>query len=525
MKTKKILNPLTIIAITISIFVFLKNAWIAEDAYIIFRSLDQLYAGNGPTWNPHERVQVYTSPMWYITLACVRLFSDNYYLTTILLSLILLIATLIIIRMVFQDSLSFLFTSLILIGSNGFFDYTSSGLENMLGYFLISCFLMFYLRLFSRSNEVSVDQKDTNLIFLLMVLFGLLIFVRHDLVTLLLPAVVFIVFSRWTVLSVRKWALVAAFSFTPLLIFTLFSTLYYGFPLPNTAYAKLFTGIDKIELIKQGLKYITVSLRYDSLTSIVILSTIILFLFLRDKKHLRFLMIGVLLNLVYIISVGGDFMQGRFLSFSFLTSLLVIFPWLFSVEYRGRIKWFAFAIIGLYLAFFPHTPLNSPLDYENQAITMGIADERGFYFKGVSLYSYLTWNPETQLFPRNALSIEGREFKKSTQEVIVTARIGIFGYFAGTEKIIVDPLALSDPFLARLPAEEKWRIGHFNREIPQGYIESVLSGENLILDPNLHQYYEELKIVTQSDDLLSIYRLKKIIQFNLGYFDYLLPGN
>ena len=41
--------------------VFLKNAWVCEDAFINFRSLDQLFAGNGPNWNGDVRAQVYTN--------------------------------------------------------------------------------------------------------------------------------------------------------------------------------------------------------------------------------------------------------------------------------------------------------------------------------------------------------------------------------------------------------------------------------------------------------------------------------
>ena len=33
-------------------FVFFKNAWVSDDAYILFRSLDQLLSGHGPRWNP-----------------------------------------------------------------------------------------------------------------------------------------------------------------------------------------------------------------------------------------------------------------------------------------------------------------------------------------------------------------------------------------------------------------------------------------------------------------------------------------
>ena len=52
-----------LLGVTIFSYVFAQNAWISEDAYITLRSVEQLMAGNGPRWNPHERVQVFTHPL------------------------------------------------------------------------------------------------------------------------------------------------------------------------------------------------------------------------------------------------------------------------------------------------------------------------------------------------------------------------------------------------------------------------------------------------------------------------------
>ena len=59
-------------AYALTIWVFIKNAWVTEDAYIIFRSVEQVFAGNGPVWNPHERVQAFTSPLWFGVLVLTR---------------------------------------------------------------------------------------------------------------------------------------------------------------------------------------------------------------------------------------------------------------------------------------------------------------------------------------------------------------------------------------------------------------------------------------------------------------------
>ena len=63
-----------------------RTAWVAEDAYINFRSIEQLFAGRGPRWNPHDRVQVFTSPLWYGLVAAGRLVSRDLFLVVIALS-------------------------------------------------------------------------------------------------------------------------------------------------------------------------------------------------------------------------------------------------------------------------------------------------------------------------------------------------------------------------------------------------------------------------------------------------------
>ena len=42
------------------------RAWIGEDAFITFRTVDQFVHGNGLRWNVDERVQAYTHPLWML---------------------------------------------------------------------------------------------------------------------------------------------------------------------------------------------------------------------------------------------------------------------------------------------------------------------------------------------------------------------------------------------------------------------------------------------------------------------------
>ena len=67
-----------------------------------------------------------------------------------------------------------------------------------------------------------------------------------------------------------------------------------------------------------------------------------------------------------------------------------------------------------------------------------------------------------------------------------------------------------------------WRIGHFRRERPVGYAESIDDKEVSIADPRVNEFNNRLKIITRSKELLSSERLKTIVMFNSGAYNHLL---
>ena len=46
------------------------------------------------------------------------------------------------------------------------------------------------------------------------------------------------------------------------------------------------------------------------------------------------------------------------------------------------------------------------------------------------------------------------------------------------------------------------------------------SGENVIEDPVIHDYYEKLRLITQGEPLLASERIMTIILMNLGAYHY-----
>src|SRR3990172_3650185 len=243
------------------------TAWLSDDTYITFRTIDNFINGYGLTWNIGERVQAFTHPLWMFTLAAFQFITREVYFTSVFLSIIIsFLAFYILIRKLSASTENAILVGLILIFSKAFVDYSTSGLENPLTHLLIVLFFMVYF-----------NQADGK--------------------------------KKLFVLSLFAWEM--------------FSLFYYGFFFPNTAYAKLNTGINQSDLIKQGLYYLLDSLYLDPLTFFVLLAGILAAL-LKRKSELIPLAVGTGLYIIYIVNIGGDFMSGRFLSAPLLCAVIIL---------------------------------------------------------------------------------------------------------------------------------------------------------------------------------------------------------
>ena len=551
----------------LTIGVFIKNAWVTEDAYIIFRSVEQVFAGNGPVWNPHERVQAFTSPLWFGVLVLTRIVSSNLYLNTIVVSFALWLLAVRNLQLLAPNRVAFALGVLLCIASSALHDYSSSGLENALAFALIATFLLEVVRL---HRDTPRPANAFRHLFRASVVFGLIAVTRHDLVPLVLPPAVFLVWSHRSVLSARQSLALAVAATLPLAAWTLFSLVYYGFPWPNTAYAKLNTGIERADLVLQGLRYVQVSFQQDPITPVTIVAALLVTLFRARHTVYRFVGLGVLLNLSYVVWIGGDFMAGRFFSYSYLVAVILLMLQLPRVTLLMRHNHslgnqptataqrqtltaavLAGTAVAAYAVAFHHTPLNCwQPSLEHGPEVFGIQSERAHY-PDTSLRNYLSRDPEVAIWPYHYFARFGLELFHSPERVHVAGGIGMTGYVAGTDKIIVDYYALADPLLARLPVRdpEDWRIGHFRRIVPAGYTERLgaidsmhadlraygvsdsaseldrltfLSHLHPITPANLNELYRRLTIVTQTEDLWSAERLKTILLFNLGAYDRLM---
>lgn len=98
-------------------------------------------------------------------------------------------------------------------------------------------------------------------------------------------------------------------SVTPFLLWELFALWYYGFPFPNTPYAKLNTGVPLAAQLVQGLYYFAGSFGFDPVLLIGLLGSLLLVAVAHRPSSLA-LAAGIPLYLIYVLSIGGDFMAG-----------------------------------------------------------------------------------------------------------------------------------------------------------------------------------------------------------------------
>ncbi len=501
-------RPLVILLVIVFAVLLVQTSWVGDDAYITMRTADNFVYGYGLRWNVDERVQTYTHPLWLFLVAGVYALTKDSAITLMGLSIVVSTLTLFLLLVLFPKN-----NAVLLLGWSGlalskaFVDYSSSGLENPATHLFLLIFSVLYL---------SESQQTPHRILLLSLTAGLATFNRLDTILFYIPALLQVLCAHRN----RKTIGLLIAGFTPLILWLVFALVYYGFLLPNTYYAKLTAGIPASELAFQGVLYFINSLTWNPLTLALIFASIFI-TFLGPNQPERWLALGSLSYLVYIVIIGGDFMSGRFFTAPLLLGVILLIR--HTQERPLQEKWVWLGMIfalGTILS-----PLN-PLSSRDATFisTTGIADEAAGYFP----YTNLMLLSRAETLPTYPWANMGRDMKARQLRVTAESGIGIgmYGYFIGREVHLIDRLGLCDVLLARLPShhdESTWRIAHFERLIPDGYIESFETGQNQIRDPGLAQYYDHLRLVT-SGELWSAARWRTIWMLNTGQYDFLLDA-
>ncbi len=488
------MNPrlaITALGSLLVLFVAIQSAWVSDDAFITLRVADNALSGHGLRWNVIERVQAYTHPLWLAGLIpAYALLGDAWSAACALGLVVSTLALLAVLRHAKPGGA--LIAIAAMVSSKALIDYSTSGLENPLTHLALALLLL------------AAERRSLVTVALLA---SALALSRPDAVLLALPVLAWLARTRGS----EAWRALLLGAL-PLLLWELFSLVYYGSLVPNTALAKLGHGLPRSEVILQGLRYALHPCIHDPLTVLLVLAGPMVALRSRRPEQLALAAGGALYS-IYVIAVGGDFMAGRFWTPPAFVGVALLSRARLPLRGSGLTAG-AILLVGLLPA---GSPLRAGRSYDKLPAWNGIVDERGYYHRASGLRGAPWGAPR----PDHPWVDDGRRVAAAGQpSPTARACVGYFGFFAGPGIHVLDRLALADPLLARLPAEydPHWRIGHFRRGLPVGYDPLAPAIE----DPALAALYSDVQAATQSP-LLEPRRWAAIGRLLLGTSEPIAP--
>lgn len=501
--------------ITLVLFVCIITAlaWQSDDAYHAYVMAKNLVLGNGFVYNIGERATASSCPLFTLIIAAGYFVFRKMFLVSLLICVIFSsLAYHIVLKYFCKSAKQVYFAFLVLISSACFISYTTSGLENCLLFFLAALFMKTYFL----SEKYGVKE-----LLIMAILVALIATTRMDAVLLVVPMVLYAYLMKRDNVSFIKAVGIGILGLLPFIVWELFSLFYYGFLVPNTAFVKLGTGIPETEYIKRGINYLLTSAMCDVLLIAIPVFSIIVSLIVRKWKNL-YCSLGIVLYIGYVIYIGGDFMLGRHFTVLFFMSLMNLLD--MNSEERLVLRKIAVGLAALGIVI----NLTSPVITSQYLFGAGnspIADERAGYFKYTSLFNNVLSVLKTgNMVIRDAWNEQGiDELREAGYTSGILRMVPGISIYYNSDMYLNDQYALGDPFLSKLPAvrEENWRIGHMYREVPADYYDSIYSQKNRMEDENLHEYLDVIWLITRGD-LFDSNRIKAIIDFNLGKYDYLL---
>jgi arabinofuranosyltransferase len=467
-------------------------AWVGDDAAITLRTVMNFVYGYGPVYNVGERVQAFTHPLWFLLVSLATYLYPHVLQVTFAISIGLSVLFMFLLTQgICTTWLSSLLAASILLMCKSYVDFSASGLENPLSNLLLLLFVL--------AAHRCLKVKSTSSLGMVAFVASLLYLTRADLIVLVAPLGGFLLLHvkppRGQLL---KAACIAA---TPVVGWTIFSIVYYGFPFPNTAYAKLGTGTTIWENTIQGWRYLQESFSVDPVTLMTVLAGGIAGIISAGPN--RMLGVGVLLYLLYILRISGDFMSGRFLVAPLVVSIIIL-------ARKPR----AFSFVGIGLALCGAVNIRPAILEQRATFSWdknGIADERRIYWPARSL-GRMQSSHHIPDFNKRWISFEPQRMGTLSK---TCGGLGYTGLEGGPQLHIIDICGLSDPLLARLPSRPRQRVGHWERNLPTNYEMSVYDDFNHLVDEDVRSYYEKIRLVTRGP-LFTAERWKAIYQLNFG---------
>ena len=432
----------------------------SDDGFIAFQYVKNLVQGNGLVYNVGERVEGYNNFLWLILLAGIARVFPSIKLLYIsdALGIAFGCVTILLVcrfsRTVRNEDGPFVYLAGALLAvHSGMAAWATGGLETTLYAMLVFASAYAYLR-FLRTGKDSVAVP---------VLFVLATLTRPD--ALLLFGVTLAHFTLFQLRTDRKlwlrtvliWLIVFAALFAP---YYLWRFAYYGYPLPNTFYAKLGGGNLKYF---RGLAYIT---EYLKIYGVFVFIPALMLLFRRKRTvWIDYFALLIAAYFCYLIYVGGD-------GLAFFRFVVYISPLIYVLVQEGFANLYygakrlhtlnavsRTAIALSIIAAFTFTMRQTVFPILFQSREQWYDPQSQLYFPGGNSHSYLWF--DNYFVDRLAIAAEWIENNARPGALVAATPAGSIAYNMKNHKVI-DMLGLNDEHIAHTKNDRigAGRAGH-----------------------------------------------------------------
>ncbi len=439
-------------AVTYGLVEVIRLSWVCDDAFISFRYARNLVNGLGLVFNAGEHVEGYTNFLWTIIIAGGMLLKLNPVSLSMVLGGLSFFSTVGIFaylswRLYAKEDRHRLFlpiTAIALLLHHECHIYATSGLETMWTTALVT--LGFALLVLGRTQRVLLTAG---------IVLVAAAMSRPDAMAFYAVAIFYVLATaRPTLRSVVLFLLPLVVIYLP---YWLAKYNYYGYPFPNTYYAKSAY----LPYYSQGLIYLWLYAKsYYVLLLAPVAAVILLIVRFRvwtrfpiEDNRVRALVLAVLFCVPYLFYVarsGGDFMFGRFLIP--ITPLLLFLIELGVRELAPRARF----LVPLALAVLVGVLFRVDLFATTRQINY-VADEPAYY--------------PTEWHER-AKTVGGRmrEYFKGTDAAIsFRGQYAVYAYYTEVPTAIEATTGLTDEFIAHQPITKRGRPGH-EKMAPHSYL-------------------------------------------------------
>lgn len=504
-----------------------------DDANIFMNYSKHLARGEGFVFNTGgERIEGFTSFLWVLICTLFYFISAHPELLMMFFLLILTsVAVTLVYREVFADLLlisekfarRYFFPAycIFLICIGPFFMAWSvlSLMENGLWNFLFVSLIILILR-FYRTGQLSVKYTICFL-----VLGILLLLTRPEGLAWSLVFLLLLIVSAW---KSRSGYLVPALFFLVMAgtvaALTFFRVKYFGYPLPNTWYAKV--SHDKLYNLGEGLKYLVsfITNFHPVLTFLLVVLILTSIRFLRKRNILQ------LLN----SNAGNDSVRIRILIITFIIFIALALPLTTGGDhfgsfrfYQGSLLLFSWGIPSLFILFSDN--------YREQPATgikqIALAASVSFLLLTVGALYNLRNIPKTRMIFEFDLATEGRKLAKVLngfwpQNKPSVGMIAVGGFSLRYEGTTIDLMGLNNILMGHSKGDRIGIKNHaaFNKDVFYQLHSDLVLPKQVANEKEAESFYAQLL----SPDHFDNQAMKNIFQddaFRSRYFPAILSAN